>query len=77
MTLLTIDNHRIVTGSEESKLVKQKQLFKRCLDEINDLKMYMQELMIENEKSAEEIEQWKETYSREKNREEFWRCRWS
>lgn len=45
MTLLTIDNHRIVTRSEESKLVKQKQ--------------------------------WKETYSREKKREEFWRCRWS
>lgn len=62
--LATIDNHRNVTRNKEIKLVEQKQLFKKCLKETNNLKIDIHDPVIENEKSAEEIKQCEETHSR-------------
>ena len=46
----------------ESELIKQKQLYEKRLDEINNLKMEILEAMIENENTEEEIEQWTENH---------------
>ena len=46
----------------ESELIKQKQLYEKRLDEINNLKMEILEAMIKNENTEEEIEQWTENH---------------
>ena len=54
------DTLRIYERSKESELIKQKQLYQKPSDEINNLKMENLEAMIENENTKEEIEQWTE-----------------
>ena len=56
MTLLEFMNDK------ESELIKQKQLYEKCLDEINSLKMEILEAVIENKNTEEEIEQWTENH---------------
>ena len=56
--LLEKDTPRIYERNKESELIKQKQLYEKLLDEINDLKMGILETMIENKSTEEEIEQW-------------------
>ena len=58
LKLLEKDTPRIYERNKESKLIKQKQLYEKYLDEINDLKMEILEAMIENKNTEEEIEQW-------------------
>ena len=49
-------------NDKDSELIKQKQLYEKCLDEINSLKMEILEAMIENKNTEEEIEQWTENH---------------
>ena len=49
-------------NDKESELIKQKQFYEKCLDEINSLKMEILEAMIENKNTEEEIEQWTENH---------------
>ena len=44
--LLEKDTLRIYERNKESELIKQKQLYEKCLDEVNDLKMEILEAMI-------------------------------
>ena len=62
LKLLEKDTPRIYERNKESELIKQKQLYEKRLDEINDLKMEILEVMIENENTEEEIEQWTENH---------------
>ena len=62
LKLLEKDTPKIFTRNKESELIKQKQLFEKRLDEINDLKINILEIMIEDEKGEEEIEQWTEKH---------------
>ena len=57
LKLLAEDTPRIFERNKESELIKQKQLYEKRLDETNDLKMKILEVMIENENTEEEIEQ--------------------
>ena len=56
------DAPRIYERNNESELIKQKQLYEKRLYEINDLKMETLKVMIENENTEEEIEQWTENH---------------
>ena len=62
LKLLEKDAPRIYERSKESELIKQKELHKKRLDEINNLKMEILEAMIKNENTEEEIEQWTENH---------------
>ena len=59
LSLLQKDTLRIQNVTE-NKLIKQKQLQEKRLDEINNLMMEILEAMIENENTEEEIQQWTE-----------------
>ena len=61
LSLLQKDTHRIQNVTE-NKLIKQKQLQQKRLDEINNLMMGILEAMIENENTEEEIQQWTENH---------------
>ena len=56
------DAPRIYERNNESELIKQKQLYEKRLYEINYLKMETLKVMIENENTEEEIEQWTENH---------------
>ena len=62
LKLLEKDTPRIYDCSKESELIKQKSFYGKRLDEINDLKMEILEVMIENENTEEEIKQWTEKH---------------
>ena len=66
-TLKLLEKHtrRIYEGNKESQLIKQKQLYKKRLEEINSLKMEILEAMIKNENTEEEIEQWTENHKQQ------------
>ena len=53
LKLLKKDTLRIYERNKESELIKQKQLYEKCLDEINSLKMEILEIMIVNENTEE------------------------
>ena len=57
LKLLEKDTPRYYERNKESELIKQKQLYEKRLNEINDLKMEILDVMIENENTKEEIEQ--------------------
>ena len=61
LNLLQKDTLRIQNVTE-NKLIKQKQLQEKRLDEINNLMMEILEAMIENENTEEEIQQWTENH---------------
>ena len=61
LNLLQKDTLRIQNVTE-NKLIKQKQLQQKRLDEINNLMMEILEAMIENENTEEEIQQWTENH---------------
>ena len=61
LSLLQKDTLRIQNVTE-NKLIKQKQLQEKRLDEINNLMMEILEAMIENENTEEEIQQWTENH---------------
>ena len=61
LSLLQKDTLRIQNVTE-NKLIKQKQLQQKRLDEINNLMMGILEAMIENENTEEEIQQWTENH---------------
>ena len=65
LTLLEKHTRRIYEGNKESQLIKQKQLYKKRLEEINSLKMEILEAMIKNENTEEEIEQWTENHKQQ------------
>ena len=50
LKLLEKDTPRIHECNKQSELIRQKQLYEKRLDEINNLKMEILEVMIENEK---------------------------
>ena len=49
LKLLEKDTPRIYERDRESELIKQKLLYEKRLDEINDLNMKILEVMLENE----------------------------
>ena len=51
------DTPRTYERNKESELIKQKQLYEKRLDEINNLKMEILETMIKNEHTEHELEQ--------------------
>ena len=53
---------RIYERNRKSELIKQKQLYEKCLDEIKNLKMEILEAMIENKNTEKKIEQWAENH---------------
>ena len=55
LKLLEKDTPRIFEWKKESELIKQKQLYKKRLDEINNLKIEILEAMLENENTEEKI----------------------
>ena len=61
LSLLQKDTLRIQNVTE-NKLIKQKQLQEKRLDEINNLMMEILEAMIENGNTEEEIQQWTENH---------------
>ena len=61
LNLLQKDTLRIQNVTE-NKLIKQKQLQEKRLDEINNLMMEILEAMIENGNTEEEIQQWTENH---------------
>ena len=62
LKLLEKDTPRIYERDKESELIKQKLLYEKRLDEINDLNMKILEVMLENENTEKEIEQWTENH---------------
>ena len=55
LKLLEKDTPRIFERKKESELIKRKQLYKKRLDEINNLKIEILEAMLENENTEEKI----------------------
>ena len=61
--LLEKDSPRIYERNKGSELIKQKQLYEKCLDEINNLKMEILETMIKNEHTEEKLGQLTEKHT--------------
>ena len=55
LKLLEKDTPRIFERKKERELIKRKQLYKKRLDEINNLKIEILEAMLENENTEEKI----------------------
>ena len=55
LKLLEKDTLRIYERNKESELIKQKQLYEKRLDEINNLKIEILEAMAEKKNTEEEL----------------------
>ena len=62
LKLLEKDTLRIYELNKENELIKQKQPYKKRLDEISSSKMETLEVMIESKNTEEELEQWRENH---------------
>ena len=58
LDLAVKENERIISRNKVNELVKQQEAFKKCLDEINDLKVAAEEFMLEDDKSLGEVGNW-------------------
>jgi len=57
------DKDRIIARNKENELKKHLQLIQKRLDEIHELKYEFQEIMIENEKTGDEIGEWSNKFN--------------
>ena len=55
LKLLEKDTLRIYERNKKSELIKQKQLYEKCLDEIKNLKIEILEAMAEKKNTEEEL----------------------
>ena len=58
LDLAVKENERIISWNKVNELVKQQKAFEKCLDEINGLKVAVEEFMLEDDKSLGEVENW-------------------
>ena len=65
LDLAVSENARIISRDKVNELIKQKNLFEKRLDEINELKVAVEEIMLEAEKSLEEVENWVKLHNEE------------
>ena len=58
LDLAVKENKRIISRNKVNELVKKQKVFKKRLDEINDLKVATEGFMLEDDKSLGELEDW-------------------
>ena len=58
LDLAVKENKRIISRNKVNELVKKQKVFKKRLDEINNLKVATEGFMLEDDKSLGEVEDW-------------------